>query len=174
MSATQTTGTGSALDPRERRRQHIIAVSIVAVVLLAIVAVFAVPAAWQRITAEPPLSTPTFGATDGLPKVLESGTEYTAAITVSIGADWERTIDPQGNPNVLVHATITSADNPEGTLICGAGVLPGTGVTLECPMEPLQGFKGLESTVTVIVGDAYGIEGSDAPRYTQTYQHVFG
>ncbi len=174
MSATQTTGTGSALAPRERRRQHIIAASIVAVVLLAIVAVFAVPAAWQRITAGPPLSTPTFGATDGLPKILESGTEYTATITVGLGADWERTIDPQGNPNVLVHATITSADNPGGALICGGGVVPGSEVTLVCPMEALQGFKGLESTVTVIVGDAYGIEGSDAPRYTQPYQHVFG
>jgi hypothetical protein len=171
MSATDTTGTQAPLEARSRRRQHIIGASIVAVVLIAAVAI---PTAWQRLTAEPPLSAPTFGATDGLPEVLESGREYTGRITVALAADWARVAAADGRTEVLWAATITTADYPEGILFCSGSVVPGSETTVLCPMEAITGLPGLPSVVTVQVGDPWGMNGDDVPTASTTYQHVFG
>lgn len=160
---TLMTQTEEVADAARRRSVPLVAVLVTTSLLLGLVA----GAVWAASRPEP-MSSPIFSTTDGLPATVVAGREYTAVLTVAVGADWATYPDAPwiGPGDVLgVGATLSYAD-VDASILCTDTMAPGTAKTLSCPFT----VPDAPGPLMLVVG--WPLTTSDGAASTRTYDHT--
>lgn len=148
------------------------AVTVVALVLLVLALVATTALLAVRLLAPVPLSPAVFGADDALPTNLQPGTEYTAELVVALPADWASYAEAQDGADIWVLAVVTSTEYPDGAILCSDGGKVGAAIRISCPITAPDEPGPL--TITVGVGDVFGLDGENSVSNEHTYTHFVG
>lgn len=158
--------------PTQRPRGRAGAVTIVALVLLVLALVVTTALLAARVLAPVPSSPAVFGADDALPTNLQPGKQYTAELVVALPADWASYAEAQDGADIWVLGVVTSTEYPDGSILCSDGGKVGAAIRISCPITAPAEPGPL--TITVVVGDVFGLDGENSVSNEHTYTHTVG